>query len=298
MDNRAEGPLDTRASITAEYMALYRALESARAGGSRLFADSDAAIFLRDRRKLLYELRRLPGGLRLLEALLDQAAPGARAAGIARTKWIDDETTAALARATQLVLLGAGFDMRAYRLPAASRATVFELDFPETSIAKRAALRKAKGTLAEHVRYAEIDFNRQSIAEVLARAGFDNARPACFIWEGVTNYLTAEAVDGVLGQIRKTAPGNTLLFTYIDRAVLDHPERFSGAVKLMARLARYGEPWTFGLHPDELAEYLAARGFELIEDLNISGVWERAGRATGDTRGYDFYRLAKACVSA
>jgi methyltransferase (TIGR00027 family) len=296
-DNRFESSFVTnRASLTAEYMALFRALESSRPSSSRLFLDSDAALFLTSWRTWLYRTASLPVGRRIVEALLDRAAPGARAAGIARTKWIDDEATGAFETATQMVLLGAGFDMRGLRLPAAARADCFELDHPETSLCKQAILKRAQRTLPGRVRYIGIDFNCQSIAEVLLRGGFDNSRPSCWIWEGVTNYLTAEAVDSVLRQIRETAKGNTLIFTYIDRAVLDHPERFLGAAKLIGRLRSYAEPWTFGLHRAELRTYLATRGFELLKDVAVAEVWQRAGRSGQGTRGYDFYRLASARV--
>jgi len=277
-------------------MALFRALESSRRASSRLFNDPFAAIFLHQWRRWLYGIARFDLGRRLVERLLDRTAPGARAAGIARTKWIDDEVTAALETTTQLVLLGAGFDTRAYRLTSAVRAVTFELDHPETSVAKQAALKKATGSLPEHVRFVTIDFNSQSVGEVLTHAGFDKTHPACFIWEGVTNYLTAEAVDSALREIRQTAPECILLFTYIDRGVLDQPQQFFGAAKLMARLQSYGEPWRFGLHPEELAGYLAARGFRLITNLSVADVRQRAGRSTSGTRGYEFYRLASARV--
>lgn len=283
-----------QASLTAEYMALFRALESLRPDGSRLFTDLDAPNFLGGWRKRLYRLARLPLGLSFVEHLLDRAAPGARAAGIARTRWLDDEATAALRTCTQLVLLGAGFDARAYRLGAAAGARVFELDHPQTSLAKQEILRRVKRS-PEHLGYVGIDFNHQSVAEVLIQAGFDKTRPACFIWEGVTNYLTAGAVDSVLRQIRENA-GGILLFTYIDRAVLVNPEKFYGARKLMARLQSYGEPWLFGLYPAEIRPYLADRGFELLKDASVAEVWQGAGRPARGTRGYEFYRLASACV--
>jgi methyltransferase (TIGR00027 family) len=276
-----------RASLTAEYMALFRALESRRPAKERLFSDPYAPRFLQGWRKWLHAAARFPAGLRFAEGLLDHSAPGARAAGIARTKWLDDETTAALRDAKQLVLLGAGFDMRSHRLPAAAHVTTFELDHPFTAQAKQAMLKNL--ATPGSVRYVAIDFSRQSIAEVLTAAGFDNTQPACFIWEGVTNYLTPDAIDGTLQQIRQTTPGNLLLFTYIDRAVLDHPDRFFGAEKLMSRLQSYGEPWTFGIHPAEIQSFLAVRGFELVKDLGVADVWEK-------TRGYEFYRLASARV--
>jgi methyltransferase (TIGR00027 family) len=286
--------MKTRSSLTAEYMALFRALESSRPAGSRLFDDPWAGIFLCGWRKWLHGLAQLELGRRLGEWLLDRAAPGARAAGIARTKWIDDEVVAALKTAPQLVLLGAGFDTRALRLPAAARAITFELDQPETSLAKQAALRKAMGPLPEQVRLISIDFKSQSVAEVLTQAGFDRTRPTCFVWEGVTNYLTEDAVDSVLRQIWQTAFESTLLFTYIDRRVLENPEHFFGAAKLMARLRSYGEPWTFGFCPEELGAYLAACGFRLLKDLSVAEVWPRERRSSSGTRGYEFYRLASA----
>ena len=125
--------MTNRASLTAEYMALFRALESSRPSSSRLFFDPDATLFLTGWRTWLYRLSRLPVGRHAAEALLDRASPGARAAGVARTKWIDDEAAAALQTMTQLVLLGAGFDMRGLRLPPTVCACVFELDHPKTS---------------------------------------------------------------------------------------------------------------------------------------------------------------------
>jgi methyltransferase (TIGR00027 family) len=227
---------------------------------------------------------------------LDWKAPGARAAGIARTKWIDEEATNVLQKARQLVLLGAGFDSRGYRLVVARQSTTFELDQPETSLAKQVALKKAIGVLPNNVRFVTIDFNRQSLGAVLSQAGFDRMSPACFIWEGVTNYLSSEAVDSVLREIRQTAGGSVLLFSYIHRGVLERPEAFIGAEKLMSRLQSYGEPWTFGLHPEELAAYLAARGLHLMKDLSVAEIWSDAGRPGCELRGYGFYRLASACV--
>jgi methyltransferase (TIGR00027 family) len=288
--------MKNRSSLTAEYMALFRALETSQAARSRLFCDPFARLFLHQWRKLFHGLARFDLGRKSVEQLLDRNAPGARAAGIARTKWIDDEAMEALEIATQFVLLGAGFDTRAYRLPSAQRVTTYEVDHPETSRVKQTVLHREIGLLPERVRFVHIDFNRQSVGEVLAEAGFDMTQPACFVWEGVTNYLTTEAVDGVLRQIAQTATGSILLFTYIHRDVLNQPQRFFGAKKLMSRLQSYGEPWTFGLYPEEVEQYLAARGLRLLKDLSVAEVWQHAGRSNSGTRGYEFYRLASACV--
>jgi methyltransferase (TIGR00027 family) len=277
-------------------MALFRALESSRPASSRLFNDQFAHLFLHEWRKGFCALAQVGLGRRIVEILLDRNAPGARAAGIARTKWIDDEVEQAMAVVQQLVLLGAGFDTRAYRLSSAHRATTFELDYPETSHVKQEILQREFGSLPSQVRFVEIDFNRQSMTEALNHAGFDYSQPACFIWEGVTNYLSAEAIDDSLRQIALAASGSILFFTYIHRDVIAHPGRFFGAGKMMARLQSYGEPWTLGLHPEEIQAYLAERGLNLIEDLSVADVWQRAGRPEAETQGYEFYRLASASV--
>ena len=290
-------PMTNRASLTAEYMALFRAIESARPERSRLFYDPLATQFLHGWRKWICEIARSGAGRWLFERLLDRESPGARAAGIARTKWIDDEVTRALETSTQLVLLGAGFDTRAYRLPAVQQVKTLEVDYPETSVAKQASLRKEIGSLPKHVQFVSIDFNTQSLADVLHGAGFDETQPACFVWEGVTNYLSPEAVDEVLGQIARAAYGSVLLFTYVDRSVLDKPELYFGAKKLLSRLHAYGEPWTFGLYPDDIEQYLGARKMRLIRDLSVAEVWKSVGRPGSEVNGYRFYRVASACVA-
>lgn len=288
--------MKNRASLTAEYMALFRAIESSRPARTRLFCDPFAALFLHGWRKWVYGIARYDTGRRLVERLLDRESPGARAAGIARTGWIDGEVTRALETCTQLVLLGAGFDTRAYRLPAAQRVNTFELDRGETSAAKQAMLRKDIGPLPKQVRFIDIDFDTQPVGDALRQAGFDENGRACFVWEGVTNYLSPEAVDGVLRQVAQAADGSILLFTYVDRKVIDEPKLFFGAEKLLSRLRSYGEPWTFGLHPEETERYLAVRTLRLVRDLSVTDVWRRAGRPVCEMRGYEFYRLASAIV--
>jgi methyltransferase (TIGR00027 family) len=277
-------------------MALFRAIESSRPVEARLFSDPYAALFLGGWRKWVYKAARFDAGRRLIERLLDRNSPGARAAGIARTQWIDAEVTRALEESPQLVLLGAGFDTRAYRLPAAQRVNTFELDRSETSLAKRSMLRMKMGSLPKQVEFVAIDFNKQSVSNALSGAGFDAARRACFVWEGVSNYLSAEAVDDVLRQISKADAGSVLLFTYIDRRVLEQPDQFLGAQKLLSRLRSYGEPWTFGLYPEEIGEYLSARKLRLLKDVGVADVWQSEGRAPEEVRGYEFYRLASAAV--
>ena len=105
-------------SQTAEYVALFRALETAKPSSERLFSDPLAVAFLRPSLRAAVALARLPAVGRLVPALIDRRWPGPRASAVARTRVIDDVVQQAVGRGLdQLVLLGAGYDSRPYRLP-------------------------------------------------------------------------------------------------------------------------------------------------------------------------------------
>ena len=198
-------------------MALFRALESARPTHQRLFADLFARAFLRPRLRLVVALARvlsLDGTCRVI----DRRWPGARSSAVARTRFIDDRLQVMLASAMeQLVLLGAGFDSRPYRLSACEPIAVFEVDHPDTLAKKRRVLETQLGTLPRHVRFVATDFNQEALPARMAAAGFDATRRTLVVWEGVTNYLSEAAVDETLGWCAQLAPGSQLLFTYVHR---------------------------------------------------------------------------------
>ena len=199
---------------------------------------------------------------------------------------------------TKVVILGAGFDCRGLRLPGIDRARVFEVDHPATSVVKRTRLRRTLGALPANIRFVEVDLAHQELRSALEAAGFDGEGRSLFLWEGVTNYLSASAVDSVLRSIsRMTAGGSTLVVTYVHRGFLDGSVSFAKTGRLMAMLRRVGERWTFGLDPAELPAYLAERGFRLVEDLDASAYRARViGPSATRLRGYEFYHTAIARV--
>ena len=243
-------------------------------------------------------LSRLPllGGL--VPWYADRRLPGARTSAVARTRVIDDAFREAMrAGVEQAVILGAGFDCRAYRLPELSAATVFEVDHPATRAAKLQRLQRVLPRLPANVRFVEMDFDRQRLPEVLAHNGFDPRRPAVFLWEGVTNYLSAGAVDAVLRFVGGCAGGTRLIFTYVHRGALDGSVAFEGAATLVREVAQLGEPWTFGLDPDEVPAYLAARGLQLHYDAGARDYRVQCFGPEGERmKGYDFYHVAIASV--
>jgi methyltransferase (TIGR00027 family) len=229
-------------------------------------------------------------------AAIDRLWPGARASGVARTRLIDDALLA-LSRGgeiEQVVLLGAGFDCRAHRQSLRPAPVYLEVDRPETQDLKRERLGERAGG---DVRYVPCDFEAGSLGASLEKAGFTPQRPAFFLWEGVTNYLSPSAVDDVLEYVRSTAPGTLLLFTYVDRRILDEPDRFVGSRRLRSTLRSSDETWTFGLEPSGLAAFLEQRGLRLVCDQgSIEYRAHYLGSRGAHLRGYEFYRAAVARV--
>jgi methyltransferase (TIGR00027 family) len=286
------------ASRTAEYMALFRALESARPRRLRLFEDPLARAFLRPSLAFAASAARVPGIGSAIARFIDRRWPGTRTSAVARTRWIDDVLGAAVAKgARQLVVLGAGFDARAWRLPALRDVPVFEVDHPDTQARKRRLLERAGTPRRQGVRFVATDFDQRDLECAMAAAGYEPTRRALFLWEGVTNYLTAEAVDATLRWCARAAAGSTVVFTYVHADVLTRPASFFGTERLFATLAEAGERWTFGLHPDELGPYLRERGLRLESDLGADAYRLAVfGDAALRMRGYEFYRIAVATV--
>ena len=287
------------ASRTAAYVALYRALETLETRREPLFHDPFAARFLPVSLRNALQLTRVPGLRAVLERYADWRAPGARSAAIGRTRFIDDVVVRAAAEGSrQLILLGAGYDCRAHRLSELRDTRIFEVDRAETQALKREHVEAAPGARRD-VRYVTVDFARDDLGASLAAAGWESARASTFIWEGVTNYLTEAAVAAVLGFVGGTAPGTVLVFTYVHRDVIDDPTRFEGAEKVVGNVQRFGEPWSFGLRPDEVGEFVGRFGLRLDEDLGADEYRRRyLGGGPRELRGYGFYRIAVTRVGA
>lgn len=181
---------------------------------------------------------------------------------VARTVEIDNAIRAAAH--PQLVILGAGLDGRAWRMPELRDATVFEVDHPDTQREKRAridSLTRAAGD----VRFVPVDFARDSLDAALSAAGHDPARPTTWAWEGVIMYLTQDAIDTTLSVIaRRSARPSRLVVNYLTRALM---------VRIVGLLVRrVGEPFRSFSTPDAMRALLASHGFAVARDENIVAI--------------------------
>lgn len=286
-----------RASKTAEHNALFRALEARRPPSERVCDDRLAVAFLSWPPFLLAQAARVAAVRDRAVRFIDGRWPGVRPTVVARTRLIDDTLAAKAGDAGQVVVLGAGFDTRPYRLPCLADVPVFEVDHPDTQVRKRKIL--ARRHIARHrVHYVPIDFSDGELGAALAAAGWSPDVPSLILWEGVTNYLREPEVDATLRWCAKAPAGSRLIVTYVDRALFTDPGRYAGADRLRATLRRAGEEMTFGLDPDEAPAYLAERGLTLRWDVGAREFRHRYyGDAARSMSGHDFYRVAYARVA-
>jgi methyltransferase (TIGR00027 family) len=195
-----------RPSRTAQLMAVQRGLESARPAQTRLFQDPLAERFVSPAWRVALRSARFAVVRRAIEALYDLVGgPGPRASAIARTKLIDDLICEASPSIDQLVILGAGYDTRAHRLDCLSDRAVYEIDHPNTQARKRTVLARANLSAATAPRYVAVDFERDDLTAALIASGCQPAQRSMFLWEGVTQYLSSEAVDKTLSAIHQAS---------------------------------------------------------------------------------------------
>lgn len=191
-----------------------------------------------------------------------------------RTHAIDRELEEAVRDGAQtLVILGAGFDGRAYRLPFLRDLDVFEVDHPDTSSSKRARSSRL-ATTARSLRHVAVDFDEMSVHDALEAHGHDPSKTTVWIWEGVTPYLPPDATEITLRAIaRRSAPASRLLMTYaVPKLVGRSAPRLEAVVR--QGFAWLGEPLRGAMSPQDASRCVQAHGFAPIRD---SGQREWAG---------------------
>lgn len=287
---------ENTASRTAQYMAFFRALETTLPASRRLFNDPYARLFLDPMLKQAEWLYRIPFMRDIITSIIESNGPGAFSSGIARTRLIDDLLQQCIqARTKQVIILGAGFDTRALRLDSLRTLPVIEIDHPDTASFKITTLKKKQGMLPENVMYLQLDFNRDSLETLAQKHAINFNMPTTIVWEGVSNYLSEQAIQNTFAFLSRFREGSGIVFTYIDKQVLDKPQSFFGTDKILKTLRSNKEEWTFGFYPDQLQRYLAGFGFSIVEDK--SAVEYRAHympERKKISRGYEFYRVALA----
>jgi methyltransferase (TIGR00027 family) len=256
------------------------AMEHSEPPGRRLVDDDLAARFLPAPTRWL--VTATPHALmrRLMMAAMERDGPGLWANMTCRKRYIADKVTEALDSMDAVVILGAGLDTLAYRLARETRIPIFEVDQPVNIERKAAAVRRVLGKIPSSVQLVPLDFERDDVLTVLAERGYRPDYRTFFIWEAVTQYLTADAVHATLESLRPAASGSRLVFTYVRRDFIDGVN-FYGAKQLYRRFRQRQQLWRFGLQPGEVAAFLDGHGWRLVEQLGPDQIVQRYVEPTG-----------------
>jgi methyltransferase (TIGR00027 family) len=261
-------------SYTAGYVCWARALEARNPPETRVLWDPYAYDFLGFFGRCFYWLVAATGPLgRWLVARI----PNFNQYIVARHRVMDDWIRAVSPR--QLVILGAGYDMRALRLDIAELVAVFEVDHPLTAARKRQLIDGLDPVSRDmdiprparpRIEYISVDFQRDKLSERLAASSFDPSVPTAWVWEGVSMYLSESEVQHTLAEIREiSAPGSTLT---LDLAF--EPGRGSLRLAIMGLFRQVvgwlGEPWGLDLHPREFEDWITPQGYRVEEIYTLS----------------------------
>jgi methyltransferase (TIGR00027 family) len=274
---------------SAETMAFLRAVVAGEKDLAVRSEDRLAKHFLGRKYRLLVTV----GVQALLKRILEFAVPGSYGFTIARTRHFDEVLLSeSRAGIEQLVLLGAGYDTRPFRLRDALRnIRVFEIDHPGTQARKRRMLAQIDESSPANVSYIPVDFNQQSLQQALASHGFSSDRKTLFLWEGVSYYLPRPVVEGVLDLVGGCAAGSSIVFDYATTAFVNGDTSTYGGRQVARWLKKIREPFLFGLDAGETPEFLGARALSTVSDLgpeDLAKAYLKAkdGRSIGMTFGH------------
>jgi methyltransferase (TIGR00027 family) len=168
------------------------------------------------------------------------------------------------AASPQLVILGAGLDGRAWRMPELQDSIVFEVDHPDSQRRKRERSASLEPK-AREIRFVPVDFTRDSLDEALSAAGHDPTQPTTWLWEGVVMYLERAAIDATLRIVQaRSAPGSDLVVLYTS------PSLVRKTVGLL--LGLIGEPFRSAFKAEQMRSLLAGFGFTVVRDDDLEQI--------------------------
>lgn len=225
-------------------------------------------------------------GLEILEAFKDETRPNT--SNVGRHRIIDDLLREELIENPNLtvVIIGAGFDTRAFRLAA---GTWIELDEPQVITYKEERLPAA--TSENELQRIPIDFAADSLEEKLA--SFSGRSPVTVVIEGVLMYLEEAAIDQSLQTLRRLFPQHALICDLMNREFFE-----KNASTIHEKLTGMGA--TFKFTADNPADVFVKNGYRQLEKIPIveksvlfeagdipPSVWETVQPTL--PQGYDIY---------
>lgn len=231
----------------AESIANVRAYESSKSEDERICYDPLAIHFINP--KMWEVLVEHPEMVADTEAGINSI--------VSRVRYLDDIVEKSVKEGLeQLVILGAGFDTRAYRIEGLENVKVFEVDHPTTQQYKTRKIKEIFQSNSENVVYVPVDFESEKISEELFKKGYNASLKTLFLMEGFIYYITPEAVAETLSFIVKNSgKGSAVVFDYL----------LDSGVKEGNKQRPDANVFKFGIKEDGLEEFLGQFGFSDIQ---------------------------------
>ena len=185
--------------------------------------------------------------------------------------------------ATQVLVLGAGYDTMGWRLaPEFAAVNFFEIDHPATARLKAKGI-EAMG-LRDNLHMISEDLGKRRLVDVLrADDSWDSKAQTVIVAEGLLMYLAAEAVTDLFGQCTTIAgPGSRIAFTYIATGADGRPDAGRWTALVLWILKVTGEPWLWSIQPEKLGPFLRDSGWTNAPEL----------LGTSDKLGVEFFGVA------
>jgi methyltransferase (TIGR00027 family) len=270
LDKYANRRVEQKPSDTALLTALRRAMANEEFRNEKFGPDYLAEFFLPKFFRFFLRFQRIRRGA---QKRLDGIFPGLTEFVIARTAYFDSLFVDALSQnVPQIVLLGAGYDSRAYRFAKINRDTrVFELDIAPTQNRKIKCLKKAGIEIPQAVTFAPINFNVESLKEVLEAAGYDSHDETLFLWEGVSYYLDPESVDTTLAFVRDSINDKSrIAFDYTITISDENIDKYYGVKGFVQAMNKHhaNEGLVFSLEEGTEEAFFEQRGLKIVNHLN------------------------------
>jgi methyltransferase (TIGR00027 family) len=254
-------------SKTAMGVLLFRFAESRLPEGQRICYDPYAVHFINP--DILEWAASHPEEARAMHEKRERLLPGLGNSTVVRVRFFDDFVKRSMDEGfKQLVILGAGYDSRAYRMEGLKKITIFEVDHPVTQAVKMKKIKEIFGSLPDHVVYVPADLGEHGFGQRLLDKGYDRSWKTLFLMEGLSYYLLPEMVDEILSFITgNSGRGSCILFDYLPQSVVDGSCELEAAKNIRSHLAKLGEPLLFGIEDGAVETFLTKRGFSKIQNV-------------------------------
>ena len=209
----------------------------------------------------------------------EKSLPGIWGGMLCRKRYVDDKLIESVDHIEAVINLGAGFDTRAYRLPALSGLPIWEVDQLEIIDSKRARLLKTLRAIPSNIKLVPIDFDNEDLSLVLASHCYPDGKRTFFIWEAVTQYLTEAGIRSTFNFLAKAPAGSRLIFTYVRKDFLDGRNIYESEKFYKDFVLK--KIFIFGMEPELLPAFIREYGWKLIENIGYDELAPKYIKPTG-----------------